>query len=371
MKKICLTPAILFLLASWGHAQKLSIPPFRCELPFCEPDTGAGISSALSTALKLRGYTIVERWGGPDFILQGEIKDFDPSEPDALISLEVRIVDAKAGRLVKILNADGHPGEGSGEFHFPGELLKWKNRPMGEAIASVIGKMVQKIEETTGKPFQPQIQPPALIPPPDIRSERIKGGSLFVPGEKTIFFVDFSKYQIGDVPREFRIEGQVEIAEFQGKKWIRALSKYGKIVKIIDLPEEWSLEIRYFWDLKEFWSMIYFGLGGERERENLEIEVKGTDPEWDRKIYWKGTELKGTIFPLLGKTHTIAFSEKGGTLKAFIDGVMVVNEAVETPGIRGSVKGGRFDGFYVEFKYIDPTAGNEFLITDVKLSAYK
>lgn len=361
---------LVFFLTSEAKALKVSVLPFSCEHPRCESSSGNGMAKALSNALRARGIEIVERWGGPDYIIQGEIKDFDLESPDALVSIEVRVIDAKAGKLIKILNADGHSYETTGGVSLPSEFLKWRGKPGENAIISAVTNITEKILSAIGeKKSVIQTIPERIQPTLEMPSEQIKGGSRFVPGENLLFFSNLSKYEIGDVPVEFKIDGQVEIAEFKGKKWIRALSHKGIISIPFKFPGNWSLETSYYWTLKEFWSWLKFGIRTGNSRKFLEIEVTGRQ-DYEHKMKWKGVELKGRSFPSLSQVHTIAFSKRNEVLRVFVDGVMVVNEREEDVGIRGSEIKAE-EEFFVEFEYINPAEGNEFLLGDIRVAGYK
>jgi len=244
--------------------------PLECNLPFCEPDTGNIVSSAISSAMAKRGYRIVERWGGPDFLIQGSITDFDTSSPDALLGIELRIMDAKTGRLAKIVNASGSSNDSSSvALDFPRSAIKWKGKPIGNAFLSAVGKIVDKVIGVIGAPDITGEEKETFKIPASKQGQRptgiISGGSNFSPGENLLFESGFSRYNVGDLPKGFKINGQVEIAEMGGKKWLRALSKNSSLIKAIDLPDEWSLELDYYFlrkrEIVDLEFIIAIGLG--------------------------------------------------------------------------------------------------------------
>ncbi len=56
----------------------------------------------------------------------------------------------------------------------------------------------------------------------------------FVPGEKTLYFDDFNDTSLGDYPARWTMGergGQVEVAEYKGKNWLKALSDGAKSMK--------------------------------------------------------------------------------------------------------------------------------------------
>jgi len=367
MKQFVLISLVL-LFTGEAKALRVSVLPFSCEHPQCESSSGTGMAKAISNALKVRGIEVVERWGGPDYIIQGEIKDFDLENPDALVSLEAKVIEAKAGKLIKILNADGHSYEATGGISLPYEFFRWRGKPGENAIISAVTNMAEKILNAIS---DKGLQSPSGIDRGVVfqkaQSGEIKGGARFVPGEKTLFFSDLSKYEIGDVPKGFKIEGQVEIAEFKGKKWIRAISKEGVISIPLKLQGDWSCEMSYYWAFKERdLSDVYFGIKeGDQERA-LRLWVGSY---WE-SMEWKEKELSGFSFPTLNEIHTVSFSKKGNLFRIFIDGVMVVNELEEESGIRGSeIK--KSEIIFIKFNNVKPSEGNEFLLGDIKIAGYK
>lgn len=69
----------------------------------------------------------------------------------------------------------------------------------------------------------------------------------FVPGEKPLYVDDFSRDVVGDFPRrmEFK-EGQLEIVEWQGSRWLRASDQSKFIIVSPEvLPRRFTLEFDY------------------------------------------------------------------------------------------------------------------------------
>ena len=80
----------------------------------------------------------------------------------------------------------------------------------------------------------------------------------FVPGERILFAEDFSKDRVGNFPKRFElIEGNMEIVEWQGRRWLRAMSASDfKIPLPETLPERFTIEF----DLTIPWSgMALYG----------------------------------------------------------------------------------------------------------------
>ena len=65
----------------------------------------------------------------------------------------------------------------------------------------------------------------------------------FVPGARTIFFEDFSKDNVGDFPRRFNLaRGNVEVAERDGRRYLRTPEAEVSITLPEVLPERFTLE---------------------------------------------------------------------------------------------------------------------------------
>lgn len=66
----------------------------------------------------------------------------------------------------------------------------------------------------------------------------------FVPGDKLLFFDDFSKDYIGDFPSKWNTNGGGEVVSINDEKWFELLSGYGNyyIPDVKSLPEEYTIE---------------------------------------------------------------------------------------------------------------------------------
>ncbi len=69
----------------------------------------------------------------------------------------------------------------------------------------------------------------------------------FVPGDRVLFYDDYSGDNVGDFPRRLEFaEGNAEIAEWEGAKWLR-VSKAAKFAIVLPetLPDRFTLEFDY------------------------------------------------------------------------------------------------------------------------------
>lgn len=211
-------------------------------------------------------------------------------------------------------------------------------------------------------------------------AERVK----FEPGDVTLFAEDFSSVSVGEPSPSFKLmRGSYEIAEFQGKKWIRPLDIDLWLLKPIKLPEEFSVEftfyafkegaprMRFFLHSSKGLAEWGFGGGGERfvqlevgrehegERDFLDFRVseKPTD-------YFPSPTARQNLKP--NQTHQISLQVRRGQLSLFVNGqrVALVPFQPQSP-IEGV-------GFYWTRTYETKTPYRDapVLLTNLRIATY-
>ena len=70
----------------------------------------------------------------------------------------------------------------------------------------------------------------------------------FVPGDRVIFFDDFSKSPTGDFPQRLQfVEGNMEVAEWKGQKWLRAADDAKFEIPLSEpLPQRFTIEFDFY-----------------------------------------------------------------------------------------------------------------------------
>lgn len=70
----------------------------------------------------------------------------------------------------------------------------------------------------------------------------------FVPGSRVLFYEDFSDESVGNFPRRLEfVSGNMEVAEWEGRRWLRAGSPSDFEVPLPEtLPERFTVEFVYF-----------------------------------------------------------------------------------------------------------------------------
>lgn len=202
----------------------------------------------------------------------------------------------------------------------------------------------------------------------------------FEPGDVTLFADDFSSVPIGEPSPNFKLmQGAYEIAQFQGKKWIRPLDKRLGLTKPFRFPAEFSIEFT-FYAFKDGgpWMNFYLhsekGLaewlpeGGERL---VQIQV-GHEFKGDYVAMW--VSEKPTHSPKevavqklkADQIHHIAIQVRRGQLRLFADGQRV---AIVPFQPESTIEG---MGFYWYHNYATETPYRDapVLLTDLRVSTY-
>jgi OOP family OmpA-OmpF porin len=194
------------------------------------------------------------------------------------------------------------------------------------------------------------------------QAEAIYSKYDFIPGDKVIFFDDFSDTDVGEFPRKWTLIGPggkgsnaIEVAEYAGKRFLRSTpagkdqtqhpsTQYIRLDRKGDLPEKFTVEFDAHFSEKpggypslyglfllqgedyQGWSApgIVWVSGGRCTSLNTETQISNND----------------------NKVHHVAVSVNGTFVKAYVDNQRVVNDPDGIPrpikhvGIRIETSGG-------------------------------
>lgn len=170
----------------------------------------------------------------------------------------------------------------------------------------------------------------------------------FIPGDKMIFFDDFSDTDLGEFPRKWTLDGpkhhgnnSVEVVEYQGKRFLRSVpgtkergqksaTQYIRLNKKGDLPEKFTVEFDAIFG--DNTGAQGYGYG---KKEYTLLLPKGD------KFYWVGNEKGSFYFAqnkansvntatelkiLDNKVHHISISVNGTFVKGYVDNQRVIND---------------------------------------------
>ncbi len=167
----------------------------------------------------------------------------------------------------------------------------------------------------------------------------------FIPGDKMIFFDDFSDTDVGEFPRKWTLEGPkpganntVDVVEYQGKRFLRSVpggkgqpsaTQYIRLDQKGDFPEKFTIEFdAVLAAVKEgsVYDLIYRVL-------LVPVDKKVDVFKWygPNTIFISGKDnssanTKTTVQLNDSKVHHVAVSVNGTFVKAYIDNQRVIND---------------------------------------------
>jgi len=164
----------------------------------------------------------------------------------------------------------------------------------------------------------------------------------FIPGDKVIFFDDFSDTDVGEFPRKWTLNGPggkgsnaIEVAEYAGKRFLRSTpagkdqsqhpsTQYIRLDRKGDLPEKFTVEFdAHFSELGGGYPSLYglFLLKGE---DFQGWAAPGVVWVSGKRCTSLNTETQ--ISRADNKVHHVAVSVNGTFVKAYVDNQRVVND---------------------------------------------
>jgi outer membrane protein OmpA-like peptidoglycan-associated protein len=173
-----------------------------------------------------------------------------------------------------------------------------------------------------------------------VASEEIYGKYDFIPGDKVIFYDDFSDTDVGEFPRKWSLKGPgaggntVEVVDYKGKRYLRSVppaskeeglagtSLFIRLAANGDMPEKFTIE---------FDAVLNQTNGYPNEYYLLMFDDDGWPTRMPGSIYISGEKGKSqntatSVDKNDGRVHHIAVSVNGTFVKAYIDNQRVVND---------------------------------------------
>ena len=142
----------------------------------------------------------------------------------------------------------------------------------------------------------------------------------FVPGDRVLYWDDFTADAVGDFPRSLRLlGGNIEVAEWAGRHWLRAAGEGRVVIQLPDtLPTRYTVEFEFFgrYD-REVWvypvsdrRRAIFSSGGTGGVDVGDVNAMGGVPGGEAS--W-------------GRVHTARLMVDGDYAKAYVDAIRVAN----------------------------------------------
>ncbi|MGB8657539.1 MAG: OmpA family protein [Candidatus Zixiibacteriota bacterium] len=156
----------------------------------------------------------------------------------------------------------------------------------------------------------------------------------FVPGDKVIFYDDFSGEEMGEFPSRWRLDkGVFEVAKQGGKNYILCTDQGSIRPKITTgpLPPKYTIEMEFYvksGDAKSHWFFIKWYDDQNQEIGYFYIQDKSRT---DLRILDNDIASKDLSAPLSGGIHTMRVMATQTTMKCYIDNERVAN----VPAVEG------------------------------------
>jgi len=178
-------------------------------------------------------------------------------------------------------------------------------------------------------------------------NEQVYSKYDFVPGDKVIFYDDFSDTDLGEFPRKWHLKGPkggnnnaVEVVDFQGKRLIRSQpatgdeaqqpsTQYIRLTQKGDLPVKFTIEFDAYFTTRD----------GDDYNTFYHLYLLNDESNWPGRsgqpsegvFYLSGFEgrsknTKTALNKNDRKLHHIAVSINNTFVKAYVDNVRVIND---------------------------------------------
>jgi len=112
-----------------------------------------------------------------------------------------------------------------------------------DAASAQIGGLIKKTKEKADEARKAIENKPEAVQ--DAAGRKVWANYDFVPGQRTLFYADFTDEQVGNFPRRLQFKsGSMEVVELDGKRALKASSASGFVVPLSEvLPSKFTLEI--------------------------------------------------------------------------------------------------------------------------------
>ena len=149
----------------------------------------------------------------------------------------------------------------------------------------------------------------------------------FVPGDRVIFFDDFSEDHVGDLPSHLDIQdGNVTVVDLAGKKYLRTVTGGRALITLPEaLPQRFTIEVTFHRSGGNGMG-LYFHIGQGSDDQNLDLRC---DSPGDAAISGfgatKNEKQSGEQAPGIGDNdfQTCRYMVDSGYVKAYVNNVRV------------------------------------------------
>jgi outer membrane protein OmpA-like peptidoglycan-associated protein len=147
----------------------------------------------------------------------------------------------------------------------------------------------------------------------------------FTPGTRPLFVEDFSRDNVGDFPRRLEFgDGNMEIAEWQGSRWLRITSSPGKFSIALpeQLPERFTIEFDATTSVSNIWMVLSFADGAADD-----VRFRGMNANGQGGVFGATHQTQGfTTAPIpMGEVYRGRIMADGRYVKVYMNDTRVAN----------------------------------------------
>lgn len=149
----------------------------------------------------------------------------------------------------------------------------------------------------------------------------------FIPGEKTLYFEDYSDTVLGEIPSSAEMNGDAEVVEISGEKWLKAGDGTQMTLNLPETGEDLTLEFEI--KARQVDSSYQFSLRFINEEKEYEswIDVAGYYVSWggnfgEKSLPGNSTEKR---FYASDETARVSVSFQKKSAKVYINRILAMN----------------------------------------------
>jgi outer membrane protein OmpA-like peptidoglycan-associated protein len=147
----------------------------------------------------------------------------------------------------------------------------------------------------------------------------------FTPGTRPLFVDDFTRDTVGDFPRRLEFgDGNMEIAEWQGKRFLRATSRPAKFsIKLPEqLPEQFTIEFDATPSYSSNWMMLKFS-----DKADTDVRFRHYSGKGQGGLFGPRNQTQGTTTASLAETdlYRARIMVDGRYAKVYMNDTRVAN----------------------------------------------
>jgi outer membrane protein OmpA-like peptidoglycan-associated protein len=213
-----------------------------------------------------------------------------------------------------------------------GDKLKKKAQDKAEQ------KAVDKIGKTAGDAkggaenpatgAEPGASPGGSAAAPDEKVSAVSTKFDYVPGDKVVFFDDFTRDELGEFPAGWKLtQGTLEVAEMSDRRWLRSTSvesRFGmKLPAMSALPEFWTLELDFYCGQPSGNVLNVSAVKGVQKVWTVTFPYSGQSAYFESGKVTSNTPLESDR--VWGEVHHVMIMARGTALKVYVDHQRVAN----------------------------------------------